>query len=426
MADVGRIPGSAASFGLFEALVGRRSRRFGAGMRVPDGPLAYASALDPQPLDELERAVLVFAAAGVTGWNLGMPYTASAPPGAGANYPVRLVGRTAPSAAAIHSSELLVADHTGTWITQTRQPDPALVDRIAGLRSLDDLVAATSALLVPLGSEPLDIPARFMAPHNRWDSLASGSTLLVPVTDMTEQLLTFLAIYTGDRAVIWDPATDSPVGDPTRLLATGRLREGVRRTLASLENRIFQMGTVDGALMAYNGQLALQAMGLGGWIYTGIDTPTLLGARSAEGIPGFGFTFTSRPEWGAPNPVGRAGVFETLAAPFAATPDEAVARFVATKFGPGGTFDPTTGGPYRDNAGVKAAVERHDDDLCAYFASVLEGLVQRYGRYPGTIPTVLTSVYLQAQHIDPDYYATFHGEGALLDTHRGHDATWHG
>src|SRR5690606_10572084 len=39
-------------FPLFDALFGRRSRRFGWGMEIPHGPLAYKSELPPVPLDD--------------------------------------------------------------------------------------------------------------------------------------------------------------------------------------------------------------------------------------------------------------------------------------------------------------------------------------------------------------------------------------
>ena len=55
------------NFPLFEAIVGRRSRRFGFGMELSHGPFAYKSDKDPLPLDEAETAILVAAATGVTG-----------------------------------------------------------------------------------------------------------------------------------------------------------------------------------------------------------------------------------------------------------------------------------------------------------------------------------------------------------------------
>ena len=54
-------------FPLLEAIVGRRSRRFGLGMELPSGPLAFRSDADPLPLSETERSILLAAGSGVTG-----------------------------------------------------------------------------------------------------------------------------------------------------------------------------------------------------------------------------------------------------------------------------------------------------------------------------------------------------------------------
>ena len=71
-------------------MFGRRSRRFGVGMTIPDGPLAYASTQPPLPLSDLEQTLLVLCGAGVSGWHLGMEHTANGDPDRGCNYPVRL------------------------------------------------------------------------------------------------------------------------------------------------------------------------------------------------------------------------------------------------------------------------------------------------------------------------------------------------
>src|ERR1039458_7070979 len=54
------------SYPLLTALRERRSRRFGLGMKIPAGPLAYESKHKPRPLTEDEEAALVFAACGIT------------------------------------------------------------------------------------------------------------------------------------------------------------------------------------------------------------------------------------------------------------------------------------------------------------------------------------------------------------------------
>ena len=46
------------NYPLFEALYRRRSRRFGLGFEMPEGPFKYKSAHAPVPLSELEEALL--------------------------------------------------------------------------------------------------------------------------------------------------------------------------------------------------------------------------------------------------------------------------------------------------------------------------------------------------------------------------------
>src|SRR5258708_10704132 len=64
------------SYPLFEAIYGRRSRRFGLGFEMPEGPCGYKSAHAPVPLSELEEALLAGAGAGFSGlpfWDLPTP-----------------------------------------------------------------------------------------------------------------------------------------------------------------------------------------------------------------------------------------------------------------------------------------------------------------------------------------------------------------
>src|SRR5262245_66208604 len=56
-----------ARYPLLTALRERRCRRFGKGMKIPGGPLAYESRHKPAPLTEAEEAAMVFAACGITG-----------------------------------------------------------------------------------------------------------------------------------------------------------------------------------------------------------------------------------------------------------------------------------------------------------------------------------------------------------------------
>jgi hypothetical protein len=63
------------------------------------------------------------------------------------------------------------------------------------------------------------------------------------------------------------------------------------------------------------GVLLLQAMGLGGWMFDGIDRFSMLGASGNPDIPGLGFRYDQDERWSTPNPTGREGVFEAYCPP---------------------------------------------------------------------------------------------------------------
>src|ERR1700694_1045974 len=81
---------------LLDALLARRSRRFGKGMRLNGGPLAYESAREPEPLSPVQEATLAFAACGITGYTMAeLPYATGNVAEAGdGNIIVNMVGRT--------------------------------------------------------------------------------------------------------------------------------------------------------------------------------------------------------------------------------------------------------------------------------------------------------------------------------------------
>src|SRR5215471_5524661 len=90
---------------LLAALKRRRSRRFGLGMEMPGGPLAYQSQRSPFPLTEEEEACLSFAASGVTGFALlDLPFAERQ----GGAIVARSLGRIFASGDAIQAVSLVV------------------------------------------------------------------------------------------------------------------------------------------------------------------------------------------------------------------------------------------------------------------------------------------------------------------------------
>jgi hypothetical protein len=52
-------------------------------------------------------------------------------------------------------------------------------------------------------------------------------------------------------------------------------------------------------------------------------------------------------------------------------------------------------------------------------------IYDRFGKFPGTVPSILIMPYFQAQHIDLEFYDKFYQKGAYLRTHEWHMERWH-
>jgi hypothetical protein len=415
------------TFSLLDALFGRRSRRFGLGMTIPDGPLAYTSMHDPLPLSALERTILVLCGAGVSGWHLGMEHTVNGAAGTGCNYPVRLTRRVAASAAGIETAELIVTDDAGTFLTQFRDVDPARLQLLAEAADVPPLIEWVDNHCIRLAEGRIEVPAAppHIAAHNLWNANRPGTTLFIPVIDLTQQVLDFLAIFLAGGVVPWDPVHARPCGDLDRFIDLGLLDAPKRMSIVDIEQYVLATGAAEQAMMCQNIVLMLQAMGLGGWMFTGMNPPSLLGAFAEDGIPGLGFRFTRSPEWTLPNPVGLDDLFEGFCPPYFPDMRAAVAAFVDVKFGAGGTFDPNRPGPFRHNAQIKAGTERYSPAFVELLGEVAQYLHDTFGKFPATIPSVYVRMYAQAQHIDLEYYDTMYGPDAYLESHQHHMARWH-
>jgi hypothetical protein len=116
-------------FGLIEALMGRRARRFFMGAEIPDGVLAYKSRHEPVPLSELEKLLVVTACGGNTGWHY-MIYRAKRYAPHLSNYAAAAGGRSFPSAAGYHTSKTFFTDDEGVYLLDNRD-SPACTDRAA-------------------------------------------------------------------------------------------------------------------------------------------------------------------------------------------------------------------------------------------------------------------------------------------------------
>lgn len=414
-------------FPLLDAIYGRRSRRFGLGMEIPSGPLAFTSRAAPAPLTELERSVLVAAGTGVTGWNFGVPFGPDRPD-AHAHYTERFTGRTAPTAAGFGTPVLFFTDDDGTYLTNTRDSTPTSMREFDdGADDAEQIMGVCRKHTTGLSDERLDLPAAppHMLPPNLWMANAPGSTLFMPIGDASEQVLGLLAMAIANGSLIVDDEARRPAGDLAPFVRSGLLDEAKPTPLSVLHHMAYEANCSELAFMGHNMVLAMQAMGLGGLYFNGLNRWSILGAFADDGIEGLGFRFVHDERWTVPNPVGLDGVYEALCPPYQPDMRAAVQVFVERKFGPGGTYDPSTPGPWRSAAEVKDGVNPYSDELVACLGEVAQYIYDTHGRFPATPTTIVLTGYVQAVHLDTDFYDAHYAPGAYLSTHRDHWQTWH-
>lgn len=413
---------SLANFPLLDAITGRRSRRFALGATLPDGPFAYQSTHDPLSLSELEELLIASTMTGNTGWNYLIPHHTSISERMPA-YPAAAGGRAHASAAGIHTSELFYTNDNGTYFFKTRD-EPALVEPAAD-GSIDPAawLAAHKSSIHQLGNERLHLPPSTMDAHNTWCANVPGSTLFIPVADLAQHLIGVLCFMVQNGGCLYDNLHNE------RVPGIDEFRHLVDvdnpAPLTQLEQNSLVMVTAELTTASQNGMLLLQAMGLGGWLFTGLDMYAVLGASNDPAVPGLGFHTITDPRWPVPNVTGLSGVYEGFCPPHFADMRAAVDAFVERKFSPGGPFHPDTSGPWRDNARIRGAVTPHDDEFKACVALMAQFIFDRFGKFPATVPTIFAGPYLQAHHLDLEFYDTYFGPGAYLPTHVGHMMQWH-
>jgi len=173
------------NFSLLDALRQRRSRRFGLGMKIPAGPLAYESKHRPRPLSEDEEAALVFAACGITGHALAdLCYGR----GGGGGIMAGLVGRTLASGDGLQTVALTVINDAGAWLVRRPRELPAEeIPRLLELGKRGEFTELYRRSRVRIAAERPRTPAEplFNINANRWSAHAPGSTCLLPINDLT-------------------------------------------------------------------------------------------------------------------------------------------------------------------------------------------------------------------------------------------------
>ena len=413
----------AVNFPLIEAIHGRRSRRFARGASIPDGPLAYTSKHDPEPLSELEQMLLLTTVAGNTGWSNLIPHNRFYLPRI-PNYAGAAGGRTFPSAAGFHTTEIFYTDDNGVYFFPTRNMGATKAKKDNGETDLHAYFEEHKSRIVKLADGRLKTPAQpqHMEMHNEWCANVAGSTLIIPVADLAQHAVLNLCYLVQNGACVYDDINKKPIPGIERFKNIVDVENAY--PLSYVEQLALTEVAVESSTACYAGALMLQAMGLGGWMYEGINPFSVLGASGDPAVPGLGFRFDMLADQPLPNVTGLEGIFEGHCPPHFKDMRAAVEAVVKRKFGSGGPFNTKTEGPYKESAAIRGSAAPIGEEFVDCVTTMAQYIHDKFGRFPATVPAIFTMMYLQAHQLDTGFYDEHFTSGAYLKTHAEHDRNW--
>lgn len=436
---------------LLQAILGRRSRRFGRGMSIGAGPLAYTSHYSPEPLTELEEALVVFAACGITGFALAdLDYG----PGQGGNMLAGVMGRTIASPDAVDAVSLIVTNDTATYLIKRPQDfSPVEIPALVQLAHDREFVELYRRLRVKIAAGRCAPPVKpgYNFNINNWALYAAGSTYFLPVAATTEAYLNVLlevfnpamGLYGIDERNHFQPAGIGSFAKSRGGSLDDNPGNGRVFTIEAIEQTLIESIGIEQGMLHQNLALMVQALGLGGY-------PNF--ARHEYGwFQALGFRLGSLPSTqyvGAgrlitfimnllgrnqpyPYPLGLERDGQVLLKPFSppyySSMKEAVEAFVTYKFGARGlglNLPRTT--DWKDPDAVTHGILPVSAEAVAATIAYCEYIYDRYGRFPAYTAPYRTMLGYQATHVDVEFYERFYTPDALTETQRLHHEQWHG
>jgi hypothetical protein len=432
-----------ANFSLLDALRQRRSRRFGLGMKIPTGPLAYESKHRSRPLTEGEEAAMVFAACGITGHALADLCYAE---GEGGGIMAGLVARTIASGDGLQTVALIVINDGGASLVRRPRELPAGdISKLIELGKRGEFTELYRHCRVKIAGDRPKTPAEplFNINANRWSAHAPGSTIFLPVNDLT-------FMYVNGLLEILNPETGAFILDernhflPAGLGKFARSRgghladdphQGRVATVRQVEQFVAEFVTVEQGMMLQNLGLMAQALGLGGY-------PNFANHEFAW-FQSLGFRMLQMPAsryvgagWLSslamkglkrnpliPYPIGLERDGEVLLKPFCppyhSSMTAAVRAVAEIKFGANGIFrSENQGSAWSRHREVVHQVPAFSEAAVAAATAHCEYLWNRYGRFPVHMPPFRTVLGFQATHLDAEFYDQFYQPTALSESQR--------
>ena len=423
---------------LLDTLRSRRSRRFGLGMKIPGGPLAYESRHAPRPLTEDEIGALVFAACGITGHALAdLNYAKDG----GGGIMAGLVARTIASGDGLQTVSLVVTNDEATYlIRRPRELPAAEIPKLIELGKRGEFTELYRRCRVKIKDGRATTPTEplFNINANRWSAHAPGTSYFLPVNDLTfmyvNGLLEILNEHTG-TFILDERNNYLPAGLGQFARSRGGHLEddpnkGRVATVRQVEQFVTEFVTAEQGMLLQNLGLMAESLGLGGfpnfanhefaWFQALNFRMQEMPANRYVGagwLPSLAMKLLKRNP-NIPYPVGLERDGEVLLKPFCPpyynSMTDAVRAVVNAKHGADGIFRSAGHGsawPKHDE--VVQQVQRVSEMTIQAVIAYCEYLWKRYARFPVHMPAYRTVLGFQACHLDGEFYDKFYKPEAL-------------
>jgi hypothetical protein len=391
---------------LFRTMFQRRTRRFPQGGKLLSrrAGLNYTSHEQPVPLNDVETALLCYAAIGITGVTteeirhlLGH---------------LTVIGRTAGSPCASLTLHLFYTNDKGVFYYRADSTDEIIPKERVRINTSEDrkiIIQDYEKNTKKLKDGRLDIPREAIG--SAFESMVNlpGTTLFIPIADTTREYINLLfTVLAQFRWQLWDEVKECPAG-VGKWIDNGFLN-GSRMTIAQYEAMLPWLCNLEAGMSMQNLSLAATAMGLGSFMMHTIDLPTVMRALDMRFEP----IKTESSHLSALNPVGIDGVLEGYCPPYR-TVEEAVEEIGKMKWGAEGIYGKK--GYNLPIPGIYSDIVELTKSYCSY-------VYETYGRIPKYHDAMFIPILAQIHHLDIGFYEKFFPR-YLNEMDRSHMSHWH-
>ena len=88
------------------------------------------------------------------------------------------------------------------------------------------------------------------------------------------------------------------------------------------------------------------------------------------------------------------------------------------KFQRAGVHNPNTPEAWNDSPNVRASTNPYTEEFKECVALQAQYVYDTYGKFPATVPSIFLLTYVQAQHLDLEFYDHYFNTGAYITTHK--------